>query len=202
MDSWVHGVLLYSQFLLSVHFGATAVVRGQLKRFIYAVKAQTSLAQLSRFRGSCVTTAHALQCCIFQSYAKTVPSWMKLTMKLTMREPTFMPRDPWQRTCDHGVWRLTLTACCNESGCCVPVHNNQCYKWNCTTPVGLLYTSLWKRKMQRIVLSHTYCRKCTIAQKWCHNKFALHSMWICVLTLFCEWHIVCYVLTHTGYIYM
>ena len=56
----------------------------------YAVKAQTSLALLSRFRGSRVTTAHAHQCCIFQSYAKTVPSRMKLTMKLTMREPTFM----------------------------------------------------------------------------------------------------------------
>ena len=27
---------------------------------------------------------------IFQSYAKTVPSRMKLTMKLTMREPAFM----------------------------------------------------------------------------------------------------------------
>ena len=27
----------------------------------YAVKAQTSLAPLSRFRGSCVTTAHAHQ---------------------------------------------------------------------------------------------------------------------------------------------
>ena len=53
---------------------------------LYAVKAQTSLAPLSRFRGSRVTTAHAHQCCIFQSYAKTVPS----RMKLTMREPTFM----------------------------------------------------------------------------------------------------------------
>ena len=40
----------------------------------YAVKAQTSLAPLSRFRGSRVTTAHAHQCCRFQSYAKTVPS--------------------------------------------------------------------------------------------------------------------------------
>ena len=62
------------------------------KKFITinAVKAQTSLAPLSRFRGSRVTIAHAHQCCIFQSYAKTVPSRMKLTMKLTMREPTFM----------------------------------------------------------------------------------------------------------------
>ena len=45
----------------------------------YAVKAQTSLAPLSRFRGSRITTAHAHQCCRFQSYAKTVPSRMKLT---------------------------------------------------------------------------------------------------------------------------
>ena len=66
----------------------------------YAVKAQTSLAPLSRFRGSRVTTAHAHQCCIFQSYAKTVPSRIKLTMKLTMREPTFMgsmTSDTWSR---------------------------------------------------------------------------------------------------------
>ena len=40
---------------------------------VYAVKAQTSLAPLSRFHGSRVTTAHVHQCCIFQSYAKTVP---------------------------------------------------------------------------------------------------------------------------------
>ena len=66
----------------------------------YAVKAQTSLAPLSRFCGSCVTTAHAHQCCIFQSYAKTVPSRMKLTMKLTMCEPAFMgcmTTDTWSR---------------------------------------------------------------------------------------------------------
>ena len=54
----------------------------------YTVEAQTSLAPLSWFHGSCVTTAHAHQCCIFQtqSYAKTVPS----RMKLTMREPASM----------------------------------------------------------------------------------------------------------------
>ena len=59
----------------------------------YAVEAQTSLAPLSWFHGSRVTTAHAHQCCIFQSYAKTVPSRMKLTMKLTMREPASMTTD-------------------------------------------------------------------------------------------------------------
>ena len=52
-----------------------------------------SLAPLSRFHGSRVTTAQANQCCIFQSYAKTVPSRMKLTMKLTMREPASMTTD-------------------------------------------------------------------------------------------------------------
>ena len=69
---------------------------------LYAVKAQTSLAPLSRFRGSRITTAHAHQCCRFQSYAKTVPSRMKLTMKLTMCEPTFMG----SMTTDH-----VITAC-------------------------------------------------------------------------------------------
>ena len=71
----------------------------------YVVKAQTSLSPLSRFRGSRVTTAHAHQihqCCIFQSYAKTVPSQMKLTMKLTMREPTFMG----SMTTDTWSWRV------------------------------------------------------------------------------------------------
>ena len=61
------------------------------------VKAQTSLAPLSWFHGSRVTTAHAHQCCIFQSYAKTVPSRMKLTMKLTMREPASMTTDTWSQ---------------------------------------------------------------------------------------------------------
>ena len=61
----------------------------------YAVKAQMSLAPLSQFRG--MTTAHAHQCCIFQSYAKIVPS----RMKLTMLEPTFMGSMTTDR--DHGV---------------------------------------------------------------------------------------------------
>ena len=49
---------------------------------LYAVKAQTSLAPLSRFRGSLVTTVHAQECCRFQSYAKSVPSPMKLTSEI------------------------------------------------------------------------------------------------------------------------
>ena len=43
--------------------------------------------------GSRGTTAHAHQCCIFQSYAKTVPS----RMKLTMREPASMTTDKGSR---------------------------------------------------------------------------------------------------------
>ena len=49
--------------------------------------------------GSRGTTAHAHQCCIFQSYAKTVPSRMNLTMKLTMSEPASM-------TTNKGAWRM------------------------------------------------------------------------------------------------
>ena len=60
---------------------------------LYAVTAQTSLAPLSWFHGSRVTTAHAHQCCIFQSYAKTVPS----RIKLTIREPASMTTDTWSR---------------------------------------------------------------------------------------------------------
>ena len=84
----------YSSYLLPfaatlmprTHFHVEAVTE-------YAVEAQTSLAPLSWFHGSRVTTAHVHQCCIFQSYAKTVPSRMKLTMKLTMREPASMTTD-------------------------------------------------------------------------------------------------------------
>ena len=74
----------------SAHLALNDIKSHMSQDFEYAVKAQTSLAPLSRFHGSRVTTAHAHQCCLFQSYAKTVPSRMKLTMKLTMREPAFM----------------------------------------------------------------------------------------------------------------
>ena len=74
----------------------------------YAVKAQTSLAPLSWFRGSRVTTTHAHQCCIFQSYAKTAVA----------NEIDYEIDDAWTNIHgihdngprDHGVWRLTLTA--------------------------------------------------------------------------------------------
>ena len=48
----------------------------------YAVKVQRSLAPLSRFPGSHITTAHEQQCCRFQSYAKTVPSPMKFISEI------------------------------------------------------------------------------------------------------------------------
>ena len=53
--------------LLNDYF--SAFIKFILHLLLYAVKAQTSLAPLSRFRGSRVTTAHAHQYCIFQSYA-------------------------------------------------------------------------------------------------------------------------------------
>ena len=68
----------------------------------YAVEVQMSLAPLSWFPGSRVPTAHVHQCCRFQSYAKTVPSQIKLTTKLTKREPTFVG----SMTMDH-----VITAC-------------------------------------------------------------------------------------------
>ena len=83
--------------VVSTGGGFIRVIRHLLRRQ-YAVKAP-SLAPLSRFRGSLVTTAHARQCCIFQSYVKTVPS----RMKLTKREPHSW--EPRQRTTWHGVWQ-------------------------------------------------------------------------------------------------
>ena len=73
----------------------------------YAVKAQTSLAPLSRFRGSRITTAHAPECCRFQSYANTVAS----PMKLTKREPHSW--DPRQRT----TWSRLVTSDFNSVFC-------------------------------------------------------------------------------------
>ena len=75
----------------------------------YAVKAQTSLAPLSRFRGSHVTTAHAHQCCRFQSYAKTVPSRNDIDNEID-KAWTNIPGIHDNGPRDHGVWLLTLTA--------------------------------------------------------------------------------------------
>ena len=57
---------------------------------VYAVKVQRSLAPLSQFRGSHITTAHEQECCRFQSYAKSVPSPMKFTSKIYKAWTTFL----------------------------------------------------------------------------------------------------------------
>ena len=62
-----------------------------------AVRHFRSVQSVVMDSGSLGTTAHAHQCCIFQSYAKTVPSQMKLTMILTMREPASMTTDKGSR---------------------------------------------------------------------------------------------------------
>ena len=70
----------------------------------YAVKAQMSLALLSRFHGSRVTTAHAHKFCIY----------FRVMRRLCRREWNWLWNwlcvnlHPWQRTRDHSVWRLTL----------------------------------------------------------------------------------------------
>ena len=64
----------------------------------YAVKVQRSLAPLSRFCGSHIPTAHAHQCCRFQSYARShaIAYEIDLQAKFTLREPHSW--DPRQRT--------------------------------------------------------------------------------------------------------
>ena len=88
---WIYNVILRNRLNSSDQVKLIALTE-------YAVKAQSSLAPLSRFRGSRVTTAHEQQCCRFQSYAKTVPS----RMKLTKHELTFLG----STTTDH-----VITAC-------------------------------------------------------------------------------------------
>ena len=63
-----------------------AVAGTQINTLLEAVRHFRSVVLDAGSRG---TTAHAHQCCIFQSYAKTVPS----RMKLTMREPASMTTD-------------------------------------------------------------------------------------------------------------
>ena len=60
----------------------TARGKTTMTMMLYAVKVQRSLAPLSRFRGSHITTAHEQQCCRFQRYANSVPSPMKLTSEI------------------------------------------------------------------------------------------------------------------------
>ena len=101
--------LLFTLFLV-LNAGAP-MVHNSFSLGYTLLKPKTSLAPLSRFRGSHVTTAHAHQCCTFQSYAKTVPSWMKLTSKIDKAWTTFLGiHDNGPR--DHGLWCLTLTAYC------------------------------------------------------------------------------------------
>ena len=74
----------------------------------YAVKAHTSLAPLSRFRGSHSTTAHEEQCCRFQSYAKTAIA--NEIYKRNWQSVNHIPGIHDKGPRDHGLWRLILTA--------------------------------------------------------------------------------------------
>ena len=149
------------------------VILGHLT-FLYTVKAQTSRAPLSRFRGSLVTTAHAHQCCRFQSYAKTVPSRMKLTMKLTKREPHCW--DLWQRT----TWSRHVTSDFNSVLILEiwRVYHFVCYDLQMNLAHELLvYLCVWKNGhynisigicrsavMMMMMMSwwHLYCRSVSI----------------------------------------
>ena len=101
-DFWPCSAVTPSRKSLVRQFSRNGAVGGYLVAVTgytlqYAVKVQRSLAPLSRFRGSHITTAHEQQCCRFQSYAKSVPS----PMKLTKREPHSW--DPRQRTTWSGL---------------------------------------------------------------------------------------------------
>ena len=74
----------------------------------YAVNAHTSLAPLSRFCGSHITTAHEQQCCRFQSYAKTAIA--NEIYKRNWQSVNHIPGIHDNGPRDHGLWRLTLTA--------------------------------------------------------------------------------------------
>ena len=74
----------------------------------YAVKAQTSLAPLSRFRGSRITTAHEQQC-RFQNYVKTHAIANEID-KRNWQSVNHIPGIHDNGPRDHGLWRLTLTA--------------------------------------------------------------------------------------------
>ena len=87
------------------HHNVSHLQRNKLHRAIITgmANANTLLEAVRHFRsvvidaGSRLTTVHARECCIFQSYVKTVPSRIKVTMKLTMREPASMTTDTWSR---------------------------------------------------------------------------------------------------------
>ena len=71
--------------------------------------------------GSRGTTAHVHQCCSFQSYAKTVPSRMKLNMKLTMREPASMTTDAWSRRVTSDLYSANAKRCLSDMNTSYPV---------------------------------------------------------------------------------
>ena len=76
----------------------------------YAAKAQTSLAPLSRFRGSHITTAHEQQWCRVRSYAKAVHAIANEIDKRNWQSVNHIPGIHDNGPPDHGLWRLTLTA--------------------------------------------------------------------------------------------
>ena len=63
-------------------------------------------------------------------------------------------RGKWEKTC------RSMKALFHKNSWCIVQHL-----------VSLLCTSLWKLNVQWILPLHN---RCTIAQQWCHNKFALH----------------------------
>ena len=92
-----------SEHLLIANF----TTRKYVELHQYAVKAQTSLAPLSRFLGSRIfgpTTTHAHLCCIFQSSDLcedcAVANEIQ-TMKLTYETWQCVNLHPWQRKRDH-----------------------------------------------------------------------------------------------------
>ena len=76
---------------------------------LYAVKVQRSLAPLSRFRGSHITTAHEQQCCRFQSFCENCAIANEID-KRNWQSVNHIPGIHDNGPRDHGLWRLTLTA--------------------------------------------------------------------------------------------
>ena len=83
----------------------------------YAVKAQTSLAPLSRFRGSRITTAHEQQCCRFQSYAKICAIANEVD-KRNWQSVNHIPGIHDNGPRDQSLWRLTSNSVLDLGRCC------------------------------------------------------------------------------------
>ena len=99
---------------IALIYGPHKALHGQWNWDIYAVKAQTSLAPLSRFCGSRITTAHEQQCCRFQSYAKTSAIANEID-KRNWQSVNHIPGIHDNGPHDHSLWRLTLTAYCDST---------------------------------------------------------------------------------------